>query len=157
MRRFNRRGLAAFGVGVMVIAAAGAGFAYWTQGGTGNGSATTGSTGTITVNQTTTVTGLYPGATPVALAGTFTNTSSGPVTISSVTATVTAFSAQADPAKPACTQADYAIGGAAAGGVVPVGTNVGSWSGLTVGLLNTATNQDNCKNVVIAIGYVANP
>ncbi len=156
MRRFNKRGLAAFGIGVLVIAGAGASFAYWTQSGGGSGSATTGTTGTVTVNQTSTVTGLYPGGPAGSLSGNFTNTSPGPVTISSVTGTVRAFSVPGDTTKPPCTQADYVIGGTAPGSVVPSGTNVGSWSGLTVGLLNTAANQDNCKNVVVAIDYLAN-
>ena len=146
-------------IAVAAVAAlsGGSALAYWTQGGTGSGSATTGTTTPITVNQTNAaITNLYPGGTPVALSGDFTNGNSSAVTISSVTAVVRSFSAQTNSSKPACTAADYAIGGSAAGSPVPVGTNVGTWSGLTVALSNGAGNQDNCKGVVINIDYTAN-
>jgi hypothetical protein len=142
---------------IAVLAIGGLAFAYWTQGGTGSGTSTAGTTSVITVNQTTSPSGLYPGGGTAALAGTFTNAYSGPVNISSVTASVRAFSSQADAAKPACTQADFAIGGTSGASVVPVGTGVGSWSGLTVRLLDNTLNQDNCKSVSITIDYTANP
>ena len=41
--------------------------------------------------------------------------------------------------------------------VVPSGTAVGSWSGLTVRMLDNGLNQDNCKGVTITIDYTANP
>ena len=41
--------------------------------------------------------------------------------------------------------------------MVPSGTLVGSWSGLTVRLIDNGLNQDNCKNVSITIDYTANP
>lgn len=134
-----------------------AAYAYWTAGGSGTGSAATGNTTPITVNQTSTVTGLYPGATPTALSGNFTNTNSGAVYVGSVTASVHTFSSQTDITKPACTQADFAIGGTATVNAnVPAGTGVGSWSGLTIQLTNGAGNQDNCKNLSsLQIDYTA--
>jgi hypothetical protein len=138
-----------------VVAFAGAAFAYWTQGGSGTGSATAGSTTPITVYQTSTITGLYPGATATALSGDFKNTNTGPVTISSITASVHAFSSQTDGSKPACTEADFAIGGTSGSNVVPVGDHVGTWSGLTVQLVAGVDNQDNCKGQAITIDYVA--
>jgi hypothetical protein len=133
-------------------------YAYWTRGGTGSGSATAGTAAAITVNQTSTPTGLYPGGTAQALSGTFTNTNAGPVNVSSVTAAVHAFASHVvDATKPDCTQADFAIGGTSGATVVPAGTGVGSWSGLTVRLTDNGLNQDNCKNVSITIDYTANP
>ncbi|MCU1379842.1 MAG: hypothetical protein JWN29_2825 [Acidimicrobiales bacterium] len=136
-------------------------YAYWTQDGSGTGSATAGTTTSITVNQTSTVTGLYPGGTPSALSGDFTNPNSNAVTISSVTAAVTAVSPLAGSdfattGKPNCTTGDFAIGGTSGARVVPVGTNVGSWSGLTLGLVAGAGNQDNCKGAGVTITYTAN-
>jgi hypothetical protein len=144
-------------VGVLVIG--GLAVAYWTQGGTGSGAASTGTTSAITVNQTSTASGMYPGGPAIALSGTFDNPNPGAVHISSVTAVVHAFSSQLlDGSKPACTQADYAIGGLGTGAiVVPSGAGVGSWSGLTVRMLDGAGNQDNCKGVSITIDYTANP
>jgi hypothetical protein len=102
------------------------------------------------------VTGLYPGIPAVTLSGTFDNPNVHPVNISSVTAAVHAFSVQSNPAKPACTNADFAIGGSFAGPyAVPAGSGVGAWTGLTVRLLDNGLNQDNCKTVSITIDYTA--
>jgi hypothetical protein len=143
---------------LLALAVAGGAFAYWTIGGTGLGTASTGNVVPITVNQTTDVTGLFPGDSQ-ALAGDFDNGNSGPVWVSSVTATVVPFSDQSDPAKPACTQADFQITGTAnVNGQVPVGSGVGAWSGLSVSMINKPdANQDNCKKVNIDIEYTAKP
>lgn len=141
----------------VAVAGAGAAVAYWTQGGAGTGSATLGTTSAITVLQTSTIDGLYPGGLPVTLSGTFTNPNTFPVSVSGVTATVQAFSSRADTSKPACTQADFAIGGTAPGSVAPSGTSVGAWTGLTVSMVNGALNQDNCKLQSITLLYTAAP
>ncbi|HEY3671230.1 MAG TPA: hypothetical protein VGN51_09860 [Acidimicrobiia bacterium] len=147
----------ALAVLALALAVGGIAFAYWTQGGSGSGGATAGTTSAITVNQTGTPTGLYPGGPAVPLSGTFDNPNAHPVHISSVTVVVTPFSVQTDNAKPACTAADFAVGGASGANVVPAGTGVGSWSGLTVRLVDGVANQDNCKNVNITLDYTANP
>jgi hypothetical protein len=144
---------------VLALLAIGAvAYAYWTQGGSGSGTSTAGTTAAITVNQTGSPSGLYPGGPAAALAGTFTNPNPGSVNISSVTAVVHPFASHlVDPLKPDCTQADFAIGGTSGANVVPTGTAVGAWSGLTVRLLDNGLNQDNCKNVTITVDYTANP
>jgi hypothetical protein len=144
---------------LLTLALAGGAFAYWTQGGSGSGTAAAGTTSAITVNQTGSITGLYPGESPVALSGDFTNmVNPGPVYVSSVTAAVHTFSSQADASKPACTQADFAITGTATvAAQIAHGTNIGSWSGLSIQLVNGAGNQDNCKGVSVTIDYTANP
>ena len=134
-----------------------AAYAYWSGSGTGSGAASATTPSALTVNQTTSVTGLFPGATAVTLSGTFDNANSGPVFIHNVTGAVAAFSSQTDTGKPACTQADFAIGGTAnVDANVAAGNGVGSWTGLTVRLLNGAGNQDNCKGQAITINYTAN-
>jgi hypothetical protein len=144
-------------VGV-VLALGGVALGYWTQGGSGSGSASAGTPSAIVVNQTGSPTGLYPGGPAVALAGTFTNTNASAITISSVTAAVHAFASHTvDATKPDCTQADFAIAGTAGANVVPSGTAVGSWSGLTVRMLDNGLNQNNCKGAAITIDYTANP
>jgi hypothetical protein len=158
MRIITRKRVAA----VAAILAVGGGtmaYAYWTTGGSGSGSASTGTTSNIVVNQTgSAITGMYPGQT-VNLSGNFTNTANpGKVYITAVTAAVHAFSTTAvDANKPACTQADFAIGGTApVGAEVAHGTSVGSWSGLTLTLTDAAgANQDNCKGVTVTIDYTA--
>ena len=143
---------------VALLAIGGVALAYWTQGGSGSGTASAGTPAVITVNQTGSPSGLYPGGPSAALAGTFTNANASPVTISSVTAAVHAFASHTvDATKPDCTQADFAIAGTSGANVVPSGTAVGSWSGLTVRMLDNGLNQDNCKGVAITIDYTANP
>lgn len=154
--RLKKKIVAGMAAGAVVIGAGGA-FAFWTQGGTGNGAATAGTSVAITVVQTATITGLYPGGTASALSGTFNNPNAFPVNITSVTAAVQAFSTTAvDATKPPCTQADFTIAGTSGPYTVPAGTT-GTWSGLNVALRNTALNQDNCKGQTITINYTANP
>jgi hypothetical protein len=153
----KRMTLFAAGAGAALVVAVGA-YAYWTQGGSGTGSATAGTTSSLTVNQTSTVTGLYPGGPAATLSGNFDNPNSSAVNISSVTASVSSVSNGAsDGSKPACTASDFQIGGSMGSATVPSGTGVGSWTGLTIKLLNTAANQDNCKGATANIAYTANP
>ncbi|MDT4962627.1 MAG: hypothetical protein QOF87_2274, partial [Pseudonocardiales bacterium] len=84
MRRPSKKlTIAVAAVGIIAVGG-GTALAFWTQGGTGTGSGSTGTTNGITVNQTSTVSGLYPGSTAQPLSGTFTNPTSGSVNISSV-------------------------------------------------------------------------
>jgi len=143
---------------VVLLAIGGVALAYWTQGGSGSGTASAGTSAAITVNQTGSPSGLYPGGPSAALAGTFTNTNASPVNISSLTAVVHAFASHTvDATKPDCTEADFAVGGASGANVVPSGTAVGAWAGLTIRMLDNGLNQDNCKGAAITIDYTANP
>ena len=153
----RRKILLVAGALLLVFAAAGA-YAYWSQGGSGSGSATAGSTSSVTVNQTNSVTGLYPGGAAVTLSGNFDNSNASAVQISSVTAVVSSISnAGTDLSKPACTSADFSIGGSMGAATIPSGTGVGSWTGLTIQLVNAVTNQDNCKGATANITNTANP
>ena len=161
MRRLivgRKRASIALGL-LLTLAMAGGAVAYWTQGGTGSGTAGTGNTVAITVNQTNVaITDLYPGGPAQTLSGDFDNPNPGMVWVTDVTAVVHALNEQADVLKPACTAADFAIGGSApVGAEIAAGNGVGSWSGLTIELLDTALNQDNCKDVTVTIDYTANP
>jgi hypothetical protein len=152
----SKKRLAGFFLASFVtLAGAGAAFAYWTAGGTGNGTAATGTTTNVTVNQTTTVAGLYPGDT-IALAGTFTNTNAGSVYVTAVTASIGTFDIPGTGGAPDCTNADFTISGTA-----PVGAEIahgtgGSWSGLSINMLDTALNQNTCKSLTtIPISYTS--
>jgi hypothetical protein len=161
MREFLsvRRGRLLVLAGVLVVIGIAAGaYAYWTQGGSGTGSATAGTTSSITVNQTSTVTGLYPGGPAATLSGNFDNPNTGAVQISSITAVVSSISGGGtDGTKPACTASDFAVAGSVGATTVPAGTGVGSWSGLTIQLVDNGANQDNCKGATANISYTANP
>jgi hypothetical protein len=152
--KFSRKTLVAAGT-VFLIAAGGA-YAYWTQGGSGTGSGANGTTTGITINQTSTVTGLYPGGPAQALSGNFNNTNSGPVRVSTVTASLV--SVTGSTGTPACTIADYQLNTpvATVNAEIASGTGVGAWSGPTVQLLNSATNQDACKNATVNLSYTSN-
>jgi hypothetical protein len=156
--RISRKVKVALAALLLLFGAVGVAIAYWTGGGTGTGTASATTTSGVTVNQTSaSITNLYPGAAAQALSGTFDNPNSGKVYIHDVTASVHAFSSQSDPTKPACTQADFSIGGSATvNAEVPAGNGVGSWSGLDVSLSdNLGANQDNCKGLSIQVDYVA--
>ena len=147
-------------VGVIAaLAVAGAAFAYWTGGGSGNGSAATspGASG-ITVTQTTTPTGLYPGGPTAALAGKFNNTNSGPVYVNDVDATIGTVTGPNIDATHPCTASDYQINGfpVSVDAQVPSGTDQGAWSGASIQLLNSGANQDGCKDATVNITYTSN-
>ena len=114
----NKRRMAVV-ASVVVLASAVGAYAYWTQGGSGTGTATADTTSSITVNQTSSVTGLYPGGAAAGLSGNFDNPNSSPVTISSVTATVSSVS----PA--GCATSNFSIGGAMGSTTVPSGSEIG--------------------------------
>jgi hypothetical protein len=164
MKRLKtKKGIALLLTLVVVGASAFGAYAYWTQGGTGTGQATTGTTTGITVNQTSvSAATLYPGGPFEALSGNFDNPNPNAVTISGITAVVSSVTGgAADPLKPTCDPSDYTIGGTSGANTVPVGTGVGSWTGLTISLNDNepntvpANNQDNCKNAVAHITYTA--
>jgi hypothetical protein len=149
MAKFTKKTKIAVLTAALVIGASGTAYAYWSQLGAGAGGATTGTTSAVVVNQTNTVTGLYPGGPAQALSGNFNNPNSGPVTVGLVSATVTATSVTG------CLSTWYSITGTGspATQVIPAGTAQGAWSGLSVSLLNDAANQDVCKTATITITY----
>jgi len=154
MRRISLK-TALLGLALTLLLGGGA-YAYWTSGGTGTGTAATGTGSGITVVQTSSAAGLYPGD-AIALSGNFNNPNSGAVYVTAVTAAVHAFSSQTDNTKPACTQADFTITGTSnTPGSIAAGNGVGAWSGLTLNMTNAGTNQDNCKNLAsIQIDYTS--
>lgn len=143
MRRFNKRGLAAFGVGVIVVAGAGAGFAYWTQSGGGTGSGTVGTTGTVTLTGAFPSAQLYPGGSvPVTL--TAANSGTSAVMVGSVSAIVTTNVA-------ACLPADFSMPAVPQNTSVPAGATAAPLTGGTLSMANTAVNQDACKGATVTL------
>jgi hypothetical protein len=146
---------------VGIVAASGVGtlaYGYWTESGSGTGGGSTATTSALTVNQTSTVTGLYPGSTPQALSGNFDNPNTSAVTLTSVTASVSDVKKAGVSIAATCDPSNFSIAGTGtvgSSGVVPAGTAKGSWSGLTIQLLNTSSNQDACKGANPVISYSA--
>jgi hypothetical protein len=155
-KRFAAIGMATF----VTLAGAGAAFAYWTTTGTGSGGGgSTSAPSAVTVVQTSTGTITAPGGS-VALSGVFNNPNSGPSYVTSVTAVVnpTFTSSVVNASLPACTPLDFTITGTSnTPGDVPAGSAKGTWSGLTLTLTDSATNQDNCENLTsVPIVYTSN-
>lgn len=153
MLKNNRKKVSIAAGLVIALIAGGAAYAYWTAGGEGEGTATTGTTVAITANQTSTVTDMYPGDSPQALSGDFTNTNDGPVYVASVEAAVTGTD------KAGCDADDYTIAGSpmTVGAEVASGSNVSSWTGASIQFNDkAAVNQDVCKGATVTIAYTVN-
>src|SRR5689334_19484441 len=84
----KRRATVVLGV-IAVLVVAGAAIAYWTAGGSGDGTAATSNpTDQLTVNQTGTLTAMYPGDSPQTLSGTFDNPTGNLVRVNKVTVSI---------------------------------------------------------------------
>ena len=153
MRKPSKKALAVVTT-VALLAGGGTAFAYWTASGTGTGTATTGTNAAITVLQTPSSAGMYPGEPARTLAGNFTNTNAGATWVTAMTAP--SYTIDATHITAGCTVAGghYTLGGTApVGANVPVGTGVGAWTGLTITMNNLGTNQDFCKNATVTVTY----
>jgi hypothetical protein len=151
-----RRVLAVIGV----VAAAGvsiAAYAYWTAGGSGSGSASAASApSALTVNQTTTVTAMYPGDSAQTLSGNFDNPNSGPIYVGTVTASIASVTKAVGAPAGTCDATDFTLANAAmtVGAEVPAGSGKGSWTGATIKFNDkVGTNQDACKGATVALSY----
>ena len=151
MRRITGKTVAVAAVAVLL--SGGAAFAYWTSTGTGTGTATTGTNVGVTVNQTSSITGMYPGGPAQTLSGNFNNPNAGSTYVTAVTAT--GYTIDAGHAACAAT-GNYTLGGTSnLPGNVAAGSGVGSWTGLTITMPNTASNQDACKGAIVTVTYAS--
>ena len=153
MASARKRRLLAVASVLAVVALTSIAYAYWTASGSGSGAGVTADPGaqSVVVNQTSASSGLYPGGS-VALSGNFDNPATNAVHVAGISATVTGTD------KAGCNAADYSISGTPAianSGSVPSGTAVGGWSGLTLSMANTGSNQDACKGATVSISYTA--
>lgn len=140
----------------LLLGTAAAAFAYWSAGGSGTGTAATGTNVPITAVQTTTPTGMAPGDSAQSLAGNFTNTNSGPVYVTTVTASIASVF-KAGVIAVGCDATDYTLANPVmtVNAEIPVGTAQGAWSGATIKFNNkTGSNQDACKGAVVNLAYV---
>jgi hypothetical protein len=155
MRKFTRKTLAVSTA--VVLLTGGAAYAYWTAGGSGAGVATTGTSTSITVVQTSTMSDLRPGGAAQPISGDFNNSSGSPVFVTSVTASILGVD-MAVGAAGTCDESDYTLALAvmSVNATVPVGSSQGAWSGATIQFNNKpGINQDACKGAVVALGYTA--
>jgi hypothetical protein len=149
----KRRGLVLLGV-IAAVVVAGAAIAYWTAGGTGTSTASTASgAGSLTVNQTSTLSAMYPGDTPQALSGDFTNPTGADVYVDHVSVVVSSVTGGAG----SCDPTDYKIVGSpmTVGARVPSGSPSGSWSGATIQFNDKDADQNGCKGATAHLSYTA--
>lgn len=139
-----------------VLAISGAAYAYWSAGGSGTGSGATASgTAPLTANQTTTITGMYPGDSAQTISGNFNNTNSGPVYVNTVTASISSVTKAAGAPAGTCDASDYTLANATmtVNAEVPVGSAQGAFTGATIKFNNKASNQDACKGATVGLSY----
>jgi hypothetical protein len=131
-------------------------YAYWTTSGSGDGTASAGSTTGITVNQTSSLSPMYPGDSAQPLSGDFTNTNSVSVHVGTVTASIdSVVKADGAPAG-TCDESDFTLSDPVmtVNAEVPSGTNTGSWSGATIQFNDKPdANQDACKGATVNLHY----
>ena len=155
--RRNRRGLTrskrTTAVSIALFLIAGGAFAWFSASGIGDGSVSAGDTLPLTVNQSTSVLSLLPGAPAVTLSGTFDNPNDAPVHVGSVTATVSSVKTIGGVDITDDCASDFTVGGTA---TVNANVDTGdTWTGLTVRLLDSGLDQDACKNAVVSLAYSA--
>jgi hypothetical protein len=159
LRTLTRKRVLLVGM-VAAVAVAAVAYGFFSTTGTGSGTAATASApSTITVNQTGgAITGLYPGGSAKSLSGNFTNNGTGAVHIASVSATISSVDKAVGAPAGTCDTSNYSITGSPAtvNSSIPTGTNVGSWSGLSVQMNETNVNQDACQGATVHISYTAN-
>ncbi|HEX4057504.1 MAG TPA: hypothetical protein VHX87_04200 [Galbitalea sp.] len=156
--RNSKRRIAAIAIVTLILVGGGgaATYAYWSAGGTGTGTAATGTSVGITAVQTSTITGLAPGGTAQTLSGNFTNTNSGPVYVTSVTASISSVTKAGGAPSGTCDATDYSLTNAtmAVGAEVASGSAKGAWTGATIAFNDKgATLQDACKGATVNIAY----
>jgi hypothetical protein len=157
-KKHRKRKLTIVGL-VAVLGVAGAAFAYWTAGGSGTGSATAAGAQTpLTVNQTTTLTAMYPGDSAQTISGTFDNSNSGPIYVGTVTASISSVTKAGGAPAGTCDATDFTLANAAmtVGTEIIKGSAVGSWTGATLKFndkTGVSGNQDACKGATVALAY----
>lgn len=151
----KRRSFVVLGVIAALVVAGGA-IAYWTAGGSGTGTASTANpTSQLAVNQTSTLTAMYPGDSAQTLSGNFDNPTGNLVRVNKVTASIASIT-QDPAAVGSCTASDYTLSNAAmtVNAEIPNGTAQGSWSGATIQFNDKpGVNQDGCKGATVNLSY----
>ncbi|PRY67129.1 hypothetical protein B0I08_10722 [Glaciihabitans tibetensis] len=140
---------------VLLLAGGGAAFAYWTTTGTGTGTAAVGTNEAVTAVQTSVPVAMYPGNAAQTLSGNFTNPNDGPAYVATVTASIDSVTPGSATAL-GCTAADFTLANPemTVGADVAAGTAVGAWTGATIQMINSGTNQDDCKDALVTFSYV---
>jgi hypothetical protein len=164
MRTFSTKKLVVTAVAATVLVGTGtAAFAYWTSQGTGTGNATTAASASLlTVEQTSSPVGMYPGDAAQPLVVKVTNPGPNKAQVAGVRAVATVTKASGVTA--ACTPADYQVNGSQLpdnGQVtlnwtaIELDATAFSTSTNSVHFYDTGSNQDGCKGATLVFAYTA--
>ena len=154
MRKFTKKTVAVAATATILLSGAGVAFAFWTAGGSGTGTATTGTNEEITAVQTSEVTAMAPGDTAQSLNGTFLNENTGPVYVSTVTASIASVFVGGSAAV-GCDATDYTLANAVMTvNAEALANDTSTWTGATIKFNNKAgANQDACKGATVNLSY----
>jgi hypothetical protein len=156
MSRFKKKHGIVLGL-IAVLALATGAYAYFTAGGSGTGTASAENAQTVlVVNQTTSVTAMYPGDSAQTLSGDFDNPNSGAIYVGTVTAQIASVTKATGAPGGTCDASDFTLGHGSmtVGREVPAGNGKGSWTGATIKFNDkTDTNQDACKGATVHLSY----
>ena len=146
--------IAAGSAAVIIASGSGAAYAFWTSTGSGTGNGHTATAQTVTINVTSSSSGLYPGGPAVAVSGTFTTPNDAAIYVGQVTLAIDPTFDTGQATNP-CTAADFTVSHQ------PTATNAtvvtgNTWGGATISMVDSATNQDNCKNVNVPLVLTSN-
>ena len=98
---------------------------------------------------------MAPGVAAQTLSGTFLNTNTGPVYVTSVTASISSVVKAEGAAAGTCDASDFTLSGAVmAVNAEALANDTSTWGGATLAFNNKATNQDQCKGATVNIAYV---
>ena len=112
----------------------------------------------LTITQTSALTGLAPGVAPVPITGLVVNNGPDGTHIAVIEVSITSVVVGSSTVSGQCNATDYRITGPrmvvdrhlASGASTPFG-------GATIGFSNKVTNQDRCKNAVVHLRYITRP
>jgi hypothetical protein len=162
MKRFMNKKVVAIGLAAgITLGAAGAAFAYFTSSGSGPGSASVGTSNTVTISQTGSVTGLVPGGAAQPVAYSFTNTlGNGAQNFGLVSLTDISVSGGLDPTNCNLALADIQQNTSASViGTVNDGATFDSSSNTatqpSIQMLDTGTNQNACQGATVSFTITA--
>jgi hypothetical protein len=152
--RFKRGTLVISAAVAAVLISGGVAFAYWTTSGTGTATAGVGAAGNVTVAQTGSISGLFPGGSAQLINFTVTNPTTTPLFVDDVAVSIGTIANQSVSAGPACDVDDFTL-------VQPTWVDVdiaagGSATGTaTIAMDNEAWNQDACQGATVNLDFAA--
>jgi hypothetical protein len=163
MKRFGKKTVVLLAVVGVAVCAAVAGYAYWTSSGSGSGSATVGTDTPWQVDVDAAVGGPLTPDGPVQTVGyTVTNNGSGHQYLAGVTVSVENANGSAWDGPGNCSAADFSVNGAPAGAsynhtalAQTFGAGGSSSASVTVQMVDTGANQNDCRLATVPLHFVA--